>query len=575
MFTDSKTDVSINCSDNGWGWAISGRKLFVWQYKDAKEPKVDNFRTPQRRTVISQCRELTLPHCDIGHKASLITVLTTDGQQMASCLAVSPTGDVRFWPSIAHDALSVDEMGLLEGQEFDQLIKISGDGYVLATTTCNLVLLQLQMTNGRHAIVHRVVRPPTGFLGGIGKRFASILTGSNANDRENRFLKVCAERTRSSDCCVSILSDRFIQRWSVDANYSESFQFEDQHIIQKIRQTFHNQVWPTHDMDKVETFMLDMQAQSGADLTLLVAATNLAHAPQIYYALITIGEHQSSFTIKNFVQMKATGFYAGSENDDCLKYRFILSRSTAYVYGGRCIYEVIMGDIVQPGVENTEKIEFPTQTDKVLAATVYNQTAIFFSRMNGFVSVTMTDVDNTDCMNNSMVSEAPDYHVASQTFHNDTVTNLTVYDIDPDDLQKLQDSISQIKAAFIYHLKQMPAKCSGIINQLLSDRSSFVSTDFDNLIVKIAKDLAEDTPAADPRWEDVSNKKYALGSSTSMQIIQQLREKNRAFGHFIEFLQATGLWQNVSTNNRAESICSRLRPGCLKHNLPSTVCFAH
>lgn len=70
--------------------------------------------------------------------------------------------------------------------------------------------------------------------------------------------------------------------------------------------------------------------------------------------------------------------------------------------------------------------------------------------------------------------------------------------------------------------------------------------DFDNIVVKIAKDLAEDIPAADPRWEDISNSKYALGSSTSMQIIQQLREKHRAFGHFIEFLQATGLWQKVS-----------------------------
>lgn len=93
MFTDAKTNVSINCSDNGWSWAISGRKLFVWQYKDTKDPKSDISRTTQRRAVISQCRELTLPHCDIGHKASLITVFTTEGQQMASCLSISPTGN--------------------------------------------------------------------------------------------------------------------------------------------------------------------------------------------------------------------------------------------------------------------------------------------------------------------------------------------------------------------------------------------------------------------------------------------------------------------------------------------------
>lgn len=56
---------------------------------------------------------------------------------MASCLAVTPTGDVRYWPSIAHDGSSVDVNGILEGQEFDELVSLSSVGYVLATTTCN------------------------------------------------------------------------------------------------------------------------------------------------------------------------------------------------------------------------------------------------------------------------------------------------------------------------------------------------------------------------------------------------------------------------------------------------------
>lgn len=188
LFTDRSVNVTINCSDNGWAWAICGRKLLVWQYKDgsATSPKTDmQLRTPQRRPTISQCRELTLPHCDIGHKATLITVFLPEGQQSASCLSISPTGDVRYWPSIVNDAISIDETGILEGQEFDELVTIPSVGYVLVTTTCNLVLLQLQSNNGRYNITHKDVRPPTGFLGGIGKKFASILIGSNSSDREN------------------------------------------------------------------------------------------------------------------------------------------------------------------------------------------------------------------------------------------------------------------------------------------------------------------------------------------------------------------------------------------------------
>lgn len=207
-FSERNAAVTINCANNGWAWvgyiqenwysisielfricfqAVCSRRLLVWQYKESvSDPHADLVRTPQRRPPTGQCRELTLPHCDIGHKASLITVFVGDGQQMASCLAVSPTGDIRYWPSIAHDGSSIDATGVLDGQEFDELVTLSGVGYILATTTCNLVLLQLQLNSGRHTIVHRAIRPPTGFLGGIGKKFASIIIGMNsAQDREN------------------------------------------------------------------------------------------------------------------------------------------------------------------------------------------------------------------------------------------------------------------------------------------------------------------------------------------------------------------------------------------------------
>lgn len=143
-------------------------------------------RTPQRRATSSQCRELTLPHCDIGHKVSLISVFVHPGHNMASCLAVSPTGDVRYWPSVAHDGSSIDENGILDGQEFHELLSIPPIGYIIATTTCNLVLLKLQLHGGRHAISHKAIKPPSGFFGGLSRKFASILIGMHNNqDKES------------------------------------------------------------------------------------------------------------------------------------------------------------------------------------------------------------------------------------------------------------------------------------------------------------------------------------------------------------------------------------------------------
>jgi nuclear pore complex protein Nup133 len=181
-FSDKNAAVSVNWSEqNGYAWAVCGRKLLVWQYK-LQNSNSENSRTPQRRNIASQCRILTLPHSDIGHKASLITVFTPEGH--TACLAVSPTGDVRFWPSIAHDGSSIDENGIMEGQEFDELVGADSQGYLLITTTCHLVALQIQVQNGRQTILHRIIKPPGGFFGGIGKRFASIIIGRQ-DDKES------------------------------------------------------------------------------------------------------------------------------------------------------------------------------------------------------------------------------------------------------------------------------------------------------------------------------------------------------------------------------------------------------
>lgn len=110
----------------------------------------------------------------------------------------------------------------------------------------------------------------------------------------------------------------------------------------------------------------------------------------------------------------------------------------------------------------------------------------------------------------------------------------------------MNDVVSKIKAAFIYHLKKQPQKCSAVLNELFADEKLNVRNELDNIVVKIAKELAEDIPAADPRWEEqIGPDNYALGSSASMQIIQQLREKNLAFTHFVMFLHATELWSQV------------------------------
>lgn len=218
-----------------------------------------------------------------------------------------------------------------------------------------------------------------------------------------------------------MLSDKWIQRWSIGPNCVETFLFEDIEIVRKMKETFQQNIWPNRDVNEIEIFLLDMQAYGG-NLYVLSAAINLAHTPQIYFAIFTLDDCESVFNIINFCQIKNNAFFSGDANDENLKYKLIINRSVAFVYGDRTIFEVILGgknqcfdyiyvrrrynhlllsflDIIHPSAENTEKIEFPTQTDKILAAVIYHQIPVFFSRLHGFVSISSSDFDNADYFN--------------------------------------------------------------------------------------------------------------------------------------------------------------------------------
>lgn len=124
----------------------------------------------------------------------------------------------------------------------------------------------------------------------------------------------------------------------------------------------------------------------------------------------------------------------------------------------------------------------------------------------------------------------------------DNPSNLSMYELNPEEMYDKEEK-NQMKAAFIYHLKKNFDKTSEILSQLMDNRNA--TLDINRIVVEIAKDLAEDVPASDPRWEQIKYSKNALGSSFSMQIIQQLKEKKIAYNIFIDFLHSTDIWSKV------------------------------
>ncbi|XP_055603804.1 nuclear pore complex protein Nup133 [Uranotaenia lowii] len=562
---------------------VHGRRLLIWQYRESLSKAAvlsngDGFPTP-RRAMASQCRQLTLPHCDIGHKATLISVFITEGHQMASCLAVSPAGDVRYWPSIAHDGSSIDECNILEGQEFEELVSLNSGNYLLVTTTCSLVQLQIQLHSGRQVIVSRHIKPPSGFFGGIGKKFASIIIGMHSSqERENKLVKVCCEKVSHHEWHLTVLADKWIQRWALSSgsNQNERFLCEDAEIMRKIREFFVHKLWAAGSRDSnssdIELWTLDMQA-TDRGVVILAAACNQQRTPQVHYALLTFVYEGDGMVLKESAFMKYKGFYSREREEEYLGFKFVANRATAYVYNDKVIYPVSLdratgvtgsSESSSPS-EELEKIEFNIQDDRILASNCFQNTAIFFSLIHGLVVLTASDFEpNSEVFNSSVSSDVfnPNISVNDSAFISQSIFvpattnagNLVLYDLDPEEISNTdKDNVSQLKAAFIYHIKRNSSASNEIINQIVVNlEPKSIDSELDEVVLRIAQDLAEDIPAADPRWE--ATQKFALGSSTSMQIVQQLREKNIALTQFVEFLKVSGIWDQLGASTVSDAI---------------------
>ena len=69
------------------------------------------------------CKELHLPPSELTHCAKLVTLVHYNDHQV-SCLAASPEGAVRYWPSVWHEGVFVEISTELRGEECVKLITL-------------------------------------------------------------------------------------------------------------------------------------------------------------------------------------------------------------------------------------------------------------------------------------------------------------------------------------------------------------------------------------------------------------------------------------------------------------------
>ncbi|XP_063387643.1 nuclear pore complex protein Nup133 [Cydia fagiglandana] len=608
--TFASGEVTVGLSANGYCWLVFGRRLLVWA-RDG-----------------GAARELTLPQTDLQHKAELVEVFYEDGAQMPSCIGVSPEGVVRYWPSVGQE-LYVDTSCELAGQECSRLVASgSASGLLLATTSCSL--LQLRPEPERPGVTCRQLRPPSGWLGGIGRRVSLLFFGSMPANADTKLVGVV------------ILHDGPMSAGSEPAGYIALVGGGGGAVLQlwrgadlhehNLRRALTDAHRAQGDVNSLQVMCLDVRAGGPRSLALLIACVNVARsdtrhaiahmsvedpanprvtsliplrgctlspdiAPRLlplpsaaalytstYVAIVSeyIVHHctRPSQPPSNFphtpprlhpvtrhrsappaaalrrrpVHQHICGYshvqdpayprvtslipLRGCTLSPDIAPRLLPLPSAAALYTST--YVAIVSTVAN---DKVEYIDVASEGDRILGATLCNGQPLLFSRKHGVLALTSAETVST----NVSVCESPMGSPCPSDVYDG---NLSLYEIDPHEVSMVTtDACGKLKTAFLFHLRRDTAACRAIVQDLFPAKQRSDPA-LDNTVVRIATELCDDIPQGDPRWKQRPGgpaTNIPLGSSSALQINAQLRDKQRAFSLFADFLRATGLWQRLGS----------------------------
>ncbi|CAK1553349.1 unnamed protein product [Leptosia nina] len=543
MVTEALTfgsgDLSVHMSPCGWCWIVTGRRVLAW---------------PREITGSSgptSARELTLPQTDLAHKADLVAVFYENNEQtMPSCVGVSPEGVVRYWASVGQEGAYSEVSCELAGQECDRLVtrvycpEVTVGSLLLATTTCTLIRITTSK-EGRPSVSCQTLRPPSGWLGGIGRRVSLLFFGSMPAHADTKLVGVVIlpavvptdPEEESSELVCLLAGGPLLQMWCGSALHEHHLR----RLLLEAAARAH--LAPHGEPSTMEVVALDVQPAGDRLLLLLVmvSAINQARPNDVRYALAQISVEKAE--APRVVSLCPVG---GRARDD-VPPRCLPLGTRALLYTPAAI--AIVSATPSSQNEKAECVEVCTEGDRVLGAAAVDggPAALVFTRRHGLLALRIAHVDHSDAhqsfAGSPMGSPAP-----SDVYDG----NLTLYEIDPHEIgATTTDACGKMKAAFLFHIRR-DATAGKILAELFPVRGggapgSDVDAPLDRTTIAIATEMLDDVPAGDPRWRIATGaSRVALGSSGALHAAGQLRDKHRAFTLFLDFLRANQLWRRLA-----------------------------
>ena len=538
-------------------------------------------------SVSANCRELTLPPSDLAHNAKLVNVFAVNENQTPSCIAASPEGIIRYWPSIAHEGSSQETSADLQGQECCLLTDVQPVGSVLATTTSTIVLVQrpessAAMPGGQHALTCRLLKPPQGILVGIGRRMSSLLWSgiSTAAGAESKLVQVLgngATKDDPTEKVVFVLTSSSFQKWKLTQGEPDRM-FYNSDLENIGKEAFATHIWAQENVDPswVRVRLLDMALAGNGKVAVLMAAHNPNISQELHYAIgiLKTATDSPPIQFRSFHTLKYSMPYSESDGSiSNIAMKLLLPASTSYqiAYGlsGSNVLCASLRD-----ADETDKISFGPGGNVILGTgyALETEKPLLFTLSHGMVTLSPTaQLSETDIGATSNLSMSTDNIYGDERNYqqiSDSL-NLSISQAGLDNLTMSESKKDQLKAAFLLYCKRNVSEAKYIVEHLFPPEESSGSRldpneaypSLDRLVISMSTDLIDDLPASDPRWletlpasELAGGGQYKEGNtaidgigSSSLVILHQLEDKQTALDVYINFLKDVGLWQKLTS----------------------------
>ena len=550
-----------------------------------------------RQGASNEVFQFSMPGSASDHSPSAQLVCIVSGASFG-ILAVSPYGQIRYWPRISESHRFTDASLPLSGDESClSLLPVPGsDIYVIGTTHGRLMLVSLQM--GAHNVLIREMRVSSSVLRTVGSwlGFGSNKVQSTDNEDQTVGLRITSH---SHGAILWLLKANSLQAWRIAPHQPETLIFDHNIIVQFENALYEAQETQLGGRVTLDFTICDFQVLSPSKPSLPTLFTILiASQPSEYQesdllpATLDKRGSQTEFHLATFemhLQITSSAIPSSlapkliattllpEEMSSSTEYPSLTLSSLdspsfdalAYVHW---LQYALCASLPESSDLPCEIFDVTKQTlHRIFGSSSFGSSALYFTPLHGIVKLQLLQIDSLQNVAHPVALEE------SETKKTGFMAKATAEDI--------------LAEAFLRYMSQTSSQhlSSPAIHY---PWSSLVETlwklDFESATKSFSLQIVDSRPSEDPRWPEYAGHRNASSSGSNGSnadsksdasyagqlhalLYRQIEEKQEVHTNFIRFLVEVGIWDvlSIAAKDHLEQSSERLAAAAhlrAKHN---------